>query len=305
MQRGPSAPRRCEGSTPRRWWDPAPPAEPRWPPPERRTRRPGTRGRNRCRGLGRCAVPLSWVASTPPDQRGARQTGRSSGAWPIPGPERRLPVLRSKPRPQGSRRRLMTFRKRLPPVGARVGTLMIPEGSPPPKIHVFDYGPGTCREAEIEDPEELIPYVESDECTWVDVQGFGDEAKLRRIAEIFDLHPLTLEDATNVPQRARNEVFPLASADHRPGAAENGGREDRGAPGLHDPRQAVRAHVPGSLLRLLRPGARTHPPGRGAADPEAGPVLSRVRADRHADRPLLPGGRAARDLARGDRGGDQ
>jgi len=41
---------------------------------------------------------------------------------------------------------------------------------------------------------------------WVDVQGFGDEAKLWKIAEIFGLHPLVLGDATNVPQRAKSEV---------------------------------------------------------------------------------------------------
>ncbi len=101
----------------------------------------------------------------------------------------------------------MTFRKRLPPVGARVGTLAIPEDAPPPRIHVFDYSADACRESDIEDPDDLIPFIESNAKTWVDVQGFGDEAKLRRIGEILGLHPLTLEDATNVPQRAKNVIF--------------------------------------------------------------------------------------------------
>jgi magnesium transporter len=101
----------------------------------------------------------------------------------------------------------MTFRKRLPPVGARVGTLAIPEDAPPPRIHVFDYGVDACRESDIEDPDELLPYIESEHWTWVDIQGFGDAARLERIGELFDLHPLTLEDATNVPQRAKSEIF--------------------------------------------------------------------------------------------------
>jgi len=101
----------------------------------------------------------------------------------------------------------MTFRKRLPPVGARVGTLAIPEGAPPPRIHVFDYGPDTCLESDIENPDDLLPYIRSEHQTWVDIQGFGDAARLERIGELFDLHPLTLEDATNVPQRAKSEVF--------------------------------------------------------------------------------------------------
>ncbi|NNL84375.1 MAG: magnesium/cobalt transporter CorA [Myxococcales bacterium] len=101
----------------------------------------------------------------------------------------------------------MTFRKQLPPVGSRPGTLSIPEGSPEPKIHVFDYGPNTCRESDIQDPQELCPYLDSEERAWIDIQGFGDEAKLREIAAIVGLHPLTLEDATNVPQRAKTDLF--------------------------------------------------------------------------------------------------
>lgn len=94
----------------------------------------------------------------------------------------------------------------MPPVGARPGTLSIPAGSPPPRIHVFDYDADSCREASIENPEELATYLESSKKTWVDVQGFGDEAKLRRLGELFGFHLLTLEGAVNVPQRASNDV---------------------------------------------------------------------------------------------------
>jgi len=100
----------------------------------------------------------------------------------------------------------MTFKKRMPPVGARPGTLAIPAGSPPPRISVFDYGPEVCRESAIDEPRDLARYLASDQKTWVDVQGFGDEGKLRRLGEVFGFHPLTLEAAVNVPQRAANEV---------------------------------------------------------------------------------------------------
>jgi len=43
--------------------------------------------------------------------------------------------------------------------------------------------------------------------TWVDVQGLGDEATLRAVGAAFDLDPLSLEQAVNVPQRARSEVL--------------------------------------------------------------------------------------------------
>jgi magnesium transporter len=100
----------------------------------------------------------------------------------------------------------MSFRKRLPPVGARPGTLAIPADSPPPRIRLFDYSPDGCTELEVDDPALLAPFLESPTVTWVDVQGFGDEALLRSIAGVFGLHALTLEDATNVPQRAGSHV---------------------------------------------------------------------------------------------------
>jgi magnesium transporter len=100
----------------------------------------------------------------------------------------------------------MTFHKRRPPVGSRPGTLAIAEGSPPPQIHMFDYRGEHCAEREIVDPRDLRPYLESPNTTWVDLAGFGDEAALRAIGELFELHPLELEDATTGPQRARYEI---------------------------------------------------------------------------------------------------
>ena len=52
--------------------------------------------------------------------------------------------------------------------------------------------------------------MKSNYVTWVDIQGFGNEAELRGVAEAFDLHPIALENAVNVPQRAKAESY----ADH-------------------------------------------------------------------------------------------
>jgi magnesium transporter len=43
--------------------------------------------------------------------------------------------------------------------------------------------------------------------TWLDVQGLGDTALLEELGEQFSLHPLTLEDVVNVPQRAKLEDY--------------------------------------------------------------------------------------------------
>jgi len=105
----------------------------------------------------------------------------------------------------------MTFEVRRPPIGSRPGTLAIPPDSPAPRIHVFDYRGEICREADVDDPEALRRYLDSEETAWVDVQGFGDEDTLWAIADVFGLGPLVMEDATNVPQRAKSEL----RADHQ------------------------------------------------------------------------------------------
>ena len=81
--------------------------------------------------------------------------------------------------------------------------------SPPPRIHVCAYDAAGIRQVEISDVEDLAAYVTAGESVcWIDVQGLGDESVLRRIGTLFDVHPLALEDAVNVPQRAKSEVYP-------------------------------------------------------------------------------------------------
>jgi magnesium transporter len=97
--------------------------------------------------------------------------------------------------------------RRCPPVGARPGTLAIPADSFPPRIFLFDYSQEREVEQRVEDLSELEPYAETDTTTWIAVQGMGDEAALWRIAEIFGIHALALEDAVNIPQRAKAELY--------------------------------------------------------------------------------------------------
>lgn len=100
------------------------------------------------------------------------------------------------------------FRKRHTPPGARPGTLMIDEASPRPIFMLFDYGPDHVEERELSDPSEVVPYLEKDSVTWLDVHGLGDESALRSLADIFHIHPMALADVVNVPQRPKAEEYP-------------------------------------------------------------------------------------------------
>ena len=97
------------------------------------------------------------------------------------------------------------FQKRSPPVGARPGTLSIPPGSPPPEAYVMSYSQEGVEEHPVTDFATL--HNDEDRVNWVDVRGLGDEDTLRRIADAFGIHPLALEDAVNLPQRAKAELY--------------------------------------------------------------------------------------------------
>jgi magnesium transporter len=102
---------------------------------------------------------------------------------------------------------LALFHKRHPPVGARPGTLVVTETDVPPRIHVMRYDRSGLEESDVEDVEVLPSLIGGPRLTWIDIQGLGDEHLLRRVGEIFALHPLALEDLVNVPQRPKIEHY--------------------------------------------------------------------------------------------------
>lgn len=99
------------------------------------------------------------------------------------------------------------FKKHHPKVGARPGTLVIAEDAPPPKIRMISYNQEKVIEREIASADELSAAFDRDNVTWIDVQGFGDEQLIRRIGEIFSIHPLAMEDVVNLPQRPKAEAY--------------------------------------------------------------------------------------------------
>lgn len=91
--------------------------------------------------------------------------------------------------------------------GSLPGTLNIAADATLPEIELVDYKDTDYVHKPIETPEDLIPYLDTESVSWVDVQGLGSEDILQRIGKIFDLHPLVLEDIVNVPQRPKVEDY--------------------------------------------------------------------------------------------------
>lgn len=95
-----------------------------------------------------------------------------------------------------------------PPEDRRIHELSVPSDSPPPRIRLMEFDRETVHESEIDDPAELKPYARTDKTTWIDIQGLGDEERLRAVAQILGIHELALGDAVNIPQRAKTQTYP-------------------------------------------------------------------------------------------------
>lgn len=89
--------------------------------------------------------------------------------------------------------------------GTAPGTLSIEADAPIPDIILIDYSGDRAVRLNLDSPEACTPYLTTNTVTWIDVQGLGDENVLRRLGQVFGLHPIVLEDIVNVPQRPKVE----------------------------------------------------------------------------------------------------
>ena len=112
----------------------------------------------------------------------------------------RLQLSRSKPLRLSSPAKPEYFRES---IGSIPGTLQIRPESAPPEIEILDYTADSCECRTGITPLEIKPYLEHPSTTWIDLKGLGHEGTLRQVGEVFQLHPLLLEDIVNVPQRPK------------------------------------------------------------------------------------------------------
>jgi magnesium transporter len=92
--------------------------------------------------------------------------------------------------------------------GSEPGTLSIEPDAYPTEINIFDYTPERIDHSKGLTAQEIIPYLDTESVSWIDIQGLGNEKVLREIGEIFQLPLLVLEDIVNVPQRPKLELYP-------------------------------------------------------------------------------------------------
>lgn len=76
-----------------------------------------------------------------------------------------------------------------------------------PCITLMSYNNEDCLETIVEEVSELPHFLVPDRIHWVNIQGLGDLEIVRRIGELFSLHPLALEDVANLAQRPKIETY--------------------------------------------------------------------------------------------------
>ena len=96
-------------------------------------------------------------------------------------------------------------RRRRPPIGAAPGTLVFPTGATNLKLIAYDKD--HLLERDHVRLEELDALIKPGQVTWLEVEGLGDEAVLRGLAERLHLHPLALADIVNIGQRPKAEAY--------------------------------------------------------------------------------------------------
>ncbi|MBD2214175.1 magnesium/cobalt transporter CorA [Nostoc linckia FACHB-104] len=87
------------------------------------------------------------------------------------------------------------------------GTLVIDDNAYYPEIILIDYNSDNYTKQEIASPEECIPFLDAQSVSWVDVRGLGNIDILQRVGQVFDLHPLVLEDVVNMAERPKTEDY--------------------------------------------------------------------------------------------------
>ncbi|HEX5758665.1 MAG TPA: magnesium/cobalt transporter CorA [Thermoanaerobaculia bacterium] len=101
------------------------------------------------------------------------------------------------------------LRKRFHKPGTAPGTLAStgPRRAERVRIQVICYGPQHLEEKEVASVAELAPYRAGPHVAWINIEGL-DAALLGALGDLFELHPLALEDVLNTGQRPKIEDYP-------------------------------------------------------------------------------------------------
>jgi len=74
-------------------------------------------------------------------------------------------------------------------------------------ITVLDYDSEILEEKEVTNLRECLQYIDTPTTTWINIFGIHDTDIIKSVGEIFNIHPLVLEDVLNTSHRPKIEEF--------------------------------------------------------------------------------------------------
>lgn len=98
-------------------------------------------------------------------------------------------------------------KKKRPAPGSSPGTLIADPNAPKPTICAMIYDDSSVEDRPLINVDGVRALYAQGKKIWLDVEGLGDVETVQKIGEIFNLHPLALEDVLNVHQRAKTEHY--------------------------------------------------------------------------------------------------
>ncbi len=95
------------------------------------------------------------------------------------------------------------------PPGTPPGTLMVAKGGvkAPLSIRLIDYTATELREQKLANISECQARLHKASNTWIHIQGDAEPATLNHLGELFNLHPLAMEDVLNREQRPKVDSY--------------------------------------------------------------------------------------------------
>src|ERR1700749_3967618 len=98
---------------------------------------------------------------------------------------------------------------RYPPPGTAPATLIVPPESQGrnPGVSLTEYDAPSIEERKIETIDDLLPCLDNDKVSWINVDGLGDPEFFQRLGRQFRIHPLALEDIFNIGQRPKIDEY--------------------------------------------------------------------------------------------------
>ena len=91
--------------------------------------------------------------------------------------------------------------------GAPPATLNIPEDESSSTFHVMTFGSGEMREEKLKELVKIPEWLDDFPIVWIHVSGLGQEEQIAALGNIFNIHPLVMEDVVNRGQRAKLDEY--------------------------------------------------------------------------------------------------